>query len=231
MLGMKKSIVVGLAGLSLALGACSHLTKNQQTKIQPNKPLVQSNQIYYAPAQSYNLDLDTPALLGKLDLKQSCTAEGNSLSITDQIGRFYRVDAINLNNNPKLPQANEQNSAALTSQLAQFYSQLYQTPLQGNTKSVRSALGASGYAVLSQDNQQVIGLLIHKRGDYAYVLQHTQPRYDEKTMQQALAQLAQNMQIPGRQLKNSTSEMALSIDLAQSTPAQLAAWKKSANCS
>lgn len=219
---------IGLTGLgliALGLSACSH-----QAKIQPNKPLAQGNQIYYAPAQSYNLDLNSPALLGKLNLQDSCTAEGNSLSITDQIGRFYRVDAINLNNNPKLPNAATQDIQSLSSQIGQLYSQLYQASVQQAVKPVRSNLGSSGFVLLNQQDQRVIGLLIYKRGDYAYVIQHTQTRYDENTMQQGLAQLAGNMQIPGQQLKGSASPLAMSIDLGQSTAAQLVTWKKTANC-
>jgi hypothetical protein len=244
MLGMKKStintpsnasiktaLMLSLAGLSLTLGACS----GHQAKIQPNKPLVQTNQIYYAPAQTYNLDLNSAVLAGKLNLQDSCTPEGNSLSITDQIGRFYRIDAINLNNNPKLPGANAQDTQTLSSQIGQLYAQLYQAQIQpqsqGAVKPVRASLGASGYVVLNQNNQRYIGLLIHKRNDYAYVIQHTQTTYNETTMQQALAQLSRNMQVPGRKIKDSGSEMALSIDLAAASPAQLAAWKKTANCS
>ena len=242
MLGMKKTPIKTLwvmAGLSMAISGCSHFGHGHAAKIQPNKPLTQTNQVYYAPAQTYNLDLNSAVLAGKLTLQDSCTPEGNSLSITDQIGRFYRIDAINLNNNPKLPGVNSQNNAqdisGLSSQIGQLYAQLYnaqiQAQAQGAVKLVRSQLGASGYLVLNQNNERFIGLLIHKRGDYAYVLQHSQTKYDEASMQQTLAQLAKNMQIPGRQLKKSGSELALSIDLATAIPAQLADWKKTAHCS
>ncbi len=227
MLGLAKSVSKTglLLGLTAAMTACSH-TAN----IQPNKPLVQNNQMYYAPAQAYNLDLNTPALLGKLSLKESCAPEGSSLSITDQLGRFYRVDAVNLNNNPKLPNASTQDIKSLTTQLGQFYAQVYQAVPQTAAKAVRSRLGQSGYMVLDQQDQRHIGLLVHRRGDYAYVVQQTQIQFNDATMQQGLAQLANNIQIPGRQLKNSSTEMPLTIDLAQSSPEQLAAWKKSASC-
>lgn len=227
MLGLAKSVSTTgvLISLTLAIAACSH-----HGNIQPNKPLVQNNQMYYAPAQAYNLDLNSPALLGKLNLKESCAPEGSSLSITDQLGRFYRVDAVNLNNNPKLPNASSQDTNSLTTQLGQFYAQVYQATPQTAAKSVRSRLGQSGYMVLDQKDQRHIGLLVHRRGDYAYVVQKTQTQFDDATMQQGLAQLANNIQIPGRKLKNSDSELPLSIDLAQSSPEQLAAWKKSASC-
>ena len=227
MLGLAKSASkIGLLlGVGMMLTACSH-----HAKFHPNKPLVQNNQIYYAPAQAYNLDLNTPALMGKLILKESCTPEGSSLSITDQIARFYRVDAVNLNNNPKLPNADVQNVQALTDQLGQFYAQVYQAQPQGNVKVVRSKLGQSGYIVLHQVDQRHIGLLVYPRGNYAYVVQHAQKQFDDATMQQGLAQLASNIQIPGRQLKNSDTELPLSIDLAQSSPEQLATWKKVAGC-
>ena len=227
MLGLAKSAsnIALLVGLSITLSACSH-----HAKFKPNKPLVQSNQIYYAPAQAYNLDLNTPALMGKLDLKESCAPEGSSLSITDQLARFYRIDAVNLNNNPKLPDANAQDVQALTSQLSQFYAQVYQAQPQGTVKLVRSNLGQSGYVVLDQANERSIGLLVYPRGNYAYVVQHTQKNFNDALMKQNLAQLAGNIQIPGRKLKNSDSELPLSIDLAQSSPEQLATWKKTASC-
>ena len=227
MLGLAKSVSKTglLLSLGLAMAACSH-----NAKIQPNKPLVQSNQIYYAPAQTYNLDLNTPALVGKLDLQDSCSPEGNSLSITDQIGRFYRVDTVNLNNNPKLPNANTQDIKGLTNQLGQFYAQVYQAQPTAGMRVVRSSLGQSGYMVLEQADQRHIGFLVHQRGDYAYVVQHAQTQFDDVSMQKNLAQLAKNIQVPGRKLKNSESEMALSIDLS-SSPQQLAAWKKTAGCS
>lgn len=238
MLGMTKTpikTVWVVAGLAMALAGCSHFSHNGHANIKPNKPLVQTNQVYYAPAQTYNLDLNSAILAGKLDLQDSCTPEGNSLSITDQIGRFYRVDAINLNNNPKLPSADTQDIAGLSSQIGQLYTQLYDAQIQpqtaGNVKVVRSNLGEAGYLVLHQNDQRFIGLLIQHRGNYAYVIQHTQTQYNEKRMLQSLGQLAKNMQIPGRQLKGSDSEVALSIDLASATPAQLADWKKTAQCS
>lgn len=233
MLGMKKTplkTVWVMTGLSMALTGCSHFGQGH-ANIQPNKPLKQTSQVYYAPAQTYNLDLNTAVLAGKLHLEDSCTAEGNSLSITDQIGRFYRIDAINLNNNPKLPDAGEHDISSLSNQIGQLYTQLYQAQIQQRVKPVRSNLGEAGYLVLNQNNQRFIGLLIQHRGNYAYVIQHTQAKYNEKRMLQTLAQLAKNMQIPGRQLKGSDSEMALSIDLASATPAQLADWKKTAHCS
>lgn len=238
MLGMTTTpikTVWAVAGLAMALAGCSHFSHNGHANIKPNKPLVQTNQVYYAPAQTYNLDLNSAILAGKLDLQDSCTPEGNSLNITDQIGRFYRVDAINLNNNSKLPSADTQDIAGLSSQIGQLYSQLYDAQIQpqaaGNVKAVRSNLGEAGYLVLNQNNQRFIGMLIQHRGQYAYVIQHTQTQYNEKLMLQSLGQLAKNMQIPGRQLKGSDSEMALSIDLASATPAQLADWKKTAQCS
>lgn len=227
MLGLAKSASkIGLLlGLGITLTACSH-----HAKFKPNKPLVQNNQIYYAPAQVYNLDLNTPALMGKLDLKESCAPEGSSLSITDQLARFYRIDAVNLNNNPKLPNANAQDIKGLTTQLGQFYAQVYQAEPRGTVNLVRSNLGQSGYIVLDQADERHIGLLVYPRGNYAYVVQHTQKKFDDASMKQSLAQLAASIQIPGRKLKNSDSELPLSIDLEQSSPEQLAAWKKTAGC-
>ncbi|MDR9778902.1 hypothetical protein RJJ65_40865, partial [Rhizobium hidalgonense] len=109
-----------------------------------------------------------------------------------------------------------------------FYAQVYQAQPQGTVKLVRSNLGQSGYVVLDQANERSIGLLVYPRGNYAYVVQHTQKNFNDALMKQNLAQLAGNIQIPGRKLKNSDSELPLSIDLAQSSPEQLATWKNTA---
>lgn len=193
--------------------------------------IANTNKIYYAPAQTYDLDLSSSAFVGKLKLKQSCSPEGNSLTINDQIGRFYRIDVINVNHNPKFPDAESKDLTALSEQVYQFYLNLYKAYPQASIKLVQSPLGKSGYASMSLTNHlSPIGLLISKRNDYVYVIQHQQKYFNEKQMQYVLSQIASNMQVPGREIKDAGSMLPLGIDL-QSSPEQISAWKKTTNCS
>jgi hypothetical protein len=238
---LRTSLIMG--ALAMGLSACNSnsmmgviLTDSPFSPLRvienPKRPTIQAtNKIYYAPAQTYDLDLSAPAFVGKLKLQQSCTPEGNSLTINDQIGRFYRIDVINLKNNPKFPDADGKSVTALSEQIYQFYLNLYKAYPQGSVKLVKSQLGKSGYASMSLPNHlSPIGLLIAKHQDYAYVLQHQQKYFNEKDMQYVLSEMANNMQIPGREMKKSGSMLALGIDL-QSTPEQINDWKKIARCS
>lgn len=210
----------------------SPFTPLRTMQIASNPEVVSTNKIYHAPAQTYDLDLGSTAFTGKLDLRASCTPEGNSLSVTDQAGQISRIDAINLKGNTKLPNADTLSIQELSQQIVPLYAKLYNTYTLGELRMVRSPIGPAGYImVASQQQLTPIGLLIAKQGDYAYVLQYKSNGLKDQQMQQALIRLATSMQIPGKQLKKSSTPMALSIDLAQSTPAQLDDWKKTANCS
>lgn len=197
----------------------------------PQSPEIDSTKkIYFAPAQTYDLDLSSPAFVGKLKLKSSCTPEGNTLTVRDQIGRFYRIDVINLNHNPKFPDAENKDLTALSQQIYQFYLNLYKAYPQNSIKLVKSQLGKSAYASMSLPNHlSPVGFLMSKRDNYVYVIQHQQKFFNDKQMQYVLSQIAQNMQIPGRQIKDSGSMLALGIDL-QSPPDQINSWKKAAHC-
>ncbi len=226
--------------ITLGMSACSVVEEPMQAfyelpfikPMQTSKPaVVQTNKIYYAPAQTYNLDLSASPFLGKLSLKESCTPEGQSLTIRDQANKFYRIDVININNNPKFPNAQNMSTLELSTQLTQMYKPLYNSFQEGITQTVKSPLGPAGYSVLALPNLDQIGLLIAKKNDYVYVVQHTEVKYSKNGMQHILAQVADAMQIPGKKLKKSNSELALSIDLTNATAAQLKDWKKLARCS
>lgn len=236
---LRISLIMGTAIMGLsACDSSSFATLLTDSPFSPLKvienpkrvTIANTNKIYYAPAQTYDLDLSSPALVGKLKLKQSCSPEGNSLTITDQIGRFYRIDVININHNPKFPDAESKDLAALSTQVYNYYLNLYKAYPQSSIRSVQSLLGKSSYASMSLPNRlSPIGLLISKRNDYVYVVQHQQKYFNDKQMQYVLSQIASHMHVPGREIKNSGSMLALGIDL-QSTPDQLNTWKKNAHC-
>jgi len=84
-----------LASSGLLLTGCSGIDVSKK-----NSP--QSRYLYDAPAQAYTLDLGAQNFRGDLRLRDSCTPEGSSLNIYDNAGRFFRIDAVNLINNPNI---------------------------------------------------------------------------------------------------------------------------------
>lgn len=70
-----------------------------QTAQKTNLPERQEQHIYHAPAQIFDFDLSSSVLRGKLQLQQSCNANGTSLDIRDQKQQQVRIDTFNLNNN------------------------------------------------------------------------------------------------------------------------------------
>lgn len=243
-IGLVNGLLAGLLGLSLA--GCDEtnvfyndiFTNNAFTPLRtmelaPDPQMPVNSKIYHAPAQTYDLDLSDQAFMGKLKMRQSCTPEGNSLSVLDQAGRFYRIDVINLKGNSKFPNADTLSIQDLSQQVIQYYTTLYNTyPATSPLQFLKSHVGAAGFGVLTSQQQLApIGFLISKQGDYAYVLQHQGRSQNADAMLKTLNNLSAAMQIPGKQLKKSGTPLALSIDLAQATPAQLSDWKKTANCS
>jgi hypothetical protein len=231
-----------LLAVSIAVGlsACSVLEDPMQAfqelplikPLRPVKPdMVSNNKIYYAPAQTYNLDLGATPFMGRLNMKESCAPQGHSLTIVDQTSKFYRIDVININNNPKYPNAQNSSTLELGNQITAMYKTLYGAFQEGQTMAVKSPIGPAGYSVLALPNLDQLALLIARQNDYVYVVQHSESKYSKQDMQRTLAEVAEAMQIPGKQLKKSKTELPISIDLANATPAQLADWKKLTRCS
>lgn len=238
--GKSPLLPVLAVSMTVALSACSVLEDPMQTfqelpfikPLRPVKPeMVANTKIYYAPAQTYNLDLGGTPFMGHLSMKESCTPQGHSLTIVDQTNRFYRIDVININNNPKFPNAQNSSTVELGNQVTAMYKTLYTAFQQGQTTGVKSPLGPAAYSVLALPNLDQIALLIARQNNYVYVVQHSASKYDKQDMQHILAQVADAMQVPGKRVKKSPSELPLTIDLANATPAQLADWKKLARCS
>ena len=237
-----KATLLPLLAVSMVAGlsACSVLEDPLQTLyevpfIKPLKParpeMVANTKIYYAPAQTYNLDLGGTPFMGHLRMKESCAPQGHSLTIIDQTNKFYRIDVININNNPKFPNAQTNSTVELGNQVTGMYKTLYSAFQEGQTSGVKSPLGPAAYSVLALPNLDQIALLIARQNNYVYVVQHSESKYSKQDMQHILAQVADAMQVPGKRLKKSPSELPLTIDLANATPAQLADWKKLARCS
>jgi hypothetical protein len=85
--------------------------------------------------------------------------------------------------------------------------------------------------IASGDTPRYLGYLITRRGNFAYVLQHVQNSNRPRNMRTILGLVASEIQIPGRLAANKEqSDTPMYIDLKNSTPEQIADWKKLARC-
>lgn len=228
--------ILGLATGGLLLSGCSGMDVSKK-----NSP--QSRYLYDAPAQAYSLDLGAQNFRGNVRLRDSCTPEGSSLNIYDNAGRFFRIDAVNLINNPNIVLPEFADDTTTRDVIFRYYMEKVNTGgrvlLQRN---VNSRMGSALYAVVQSEihvrdikddlnTTRFMGYLIVRRGNFGYVLQHEQKFYRSDRMLEILGLLASEVQVPGRLPTNKKqSDTPLYIDLKNSTPEQIADWKKAAQC-
>jgi hypothetical protein len=203
----------------------------------------QSRYLYDAPAQAYTLDLGAQNFRGNVRLRDSCTPEGSSLNIYDNAGRFFRIDAVNLINNPNIVLPEFADDTTTRDVIFRYYMEKVNPGgrilLQRN---VNSRMGSALYATVESEihvkdpnkdlnTTRYMGYLIVRRGNIGYVLQHEQKFYRSDRMLEILGLLASEIQVPGRLPTNKKQEdNPLYIDLKNSTPEQIEDWKKAAQC-
>lgn len=228
--------ILGIATSGLLLTGCSQLTLTNNTS-------PQSQYLYDAPAQAYTLDLGAQNFRGNVRLRDSCTPEGSSLNIYDNAGRFFRIDAVNLINNPNIVLPEFADDTTTRDVIFRYYMEKVNPGgrilLQRN---VNSRMGSALYATVESEihvkdpnkdlnTTRYMGYLIVRRGNIGYVLQHEQKFYRSDRMLEILGLLASEIQVPGRLPTNKKQEdNPLYIDLKNSTPEQIDDWKKAAQC-
>lgn len=228
--------LMGIASGGLLLTGCSHLTLTNNTS-------PQSRYLYDAPAQAYTLDLGAQNFRGDVRLRDSCTPEGSSLNIYDNAGRFFRIDAVNLINNPNIVLPEFADDTTTRDLIFRYYMEKVNTG--GRTllqRNVNSRMGSALYAVVQSEIKvkdptqdlnptRFMGYLIVRRGNIGYVLQHEQKFYRSDRMLEILGLLASEIQVPGRLPTNKKQQdNPLYIDLKNSTPEQIDEWKVAAQC-
>ncbi len=234
--GSRVASVMAIAVSGVLVSSCSHMGLGSQTS-------PQSRYLYDAPAQAYTIDLGAQNFRGQVRLRDSCTPEGSSLNIYDNAGRFFRIDAVNLINNPNIVLPEFADDTTTRDLIFRYY--MEKVNPNGRIiiqRNVNSRMGSSLYAVvqseitvkdLTQDlnTTRFMGYLITRRGNIGYVIQHEQKFYRSDRMLEILGLLASEVQIPGRLPTNKKQEdNPLYIDLKNSTPAQIEEWKKAAQC-
>ena len=234
--GYRVASVLAITTSGILLSSCTHVGLGYQTS-------PQSHYLYDAPAQAYTIDLGAQNFRGQVRLRDSCTPEGSSLNIYDNAGRFFRIDAVNLINNPNIVLPEFADDTTTRDLIFRYYMEKVNPGgriiIQRN---VNSRMGSSLYAViqseitvkdLTQDlnTTRFMGYLITRRGNIGYVIQHEQKFYRSDRMLEILGLLASEIQIPGRLPTNKKQEdNPIYIDLKNSTPAQIEEWKKAAQC-
>ena len=199
-------------------------------------PSPQSKFMYHSPAQAYSLDLGSSAFRGEVAIRESCTPEGSSLDLTDNEGRFFRVDAVNLINHPKIELPEFADDPTVRDLVMQFYTDSVNTGGRVLEKAnVNSRMGPALYVLVEfpdlQKSTRYVGYLVSRRGNFAYVLQHVQNSQRPRNMRTILGLMAADLKIPGTlPMLEKQSDTPLYVDLKNSTPEQIAEWKKAARC-
>lgn len=222
---MMRPVLLLVLGVSLITG-CAH-----------HKPSPQSTQTYHAPAQAYSINLGSQAFRGEVTLRDSCTSLGSTLDITDSLGRFFRVEVVNLLNNPniQIPEFSDERTIQELV-LNDYLSRVHKSAKLVEQRPVRSRLGSSLYAVLEVNSFQkteFVGYLVARRGNFAYVSQHVQNSYRAADMSNVLAVLASEIKIPSMTppaYPRERTDLPLFIDLKNSTIEQISEWQKVARC-
>ena len=222
---MMRPVVLCTIAISLITGCASH------------KPSAQSTKIYHAPAQAYSLNLGSQAFRGNVSLRDSCSSLGSALDVTDSLGRFFRVEVINLLNNPniQIPEFSDERTIQELV-LNDYLNRVHKNAKMIEQRPVRTRLGNSLYAVLQVPAAQTpayIGYAIVRRGNFAYVAEHVQNTYRAIEMREALATLNGSIKIPSMTPPNYSRErtdLPLFLDLKNSTAEQVTEWQKVAHC-
>lgn len=222
---MMRPVLLWTVAASLMVGCASH------------KPSPQSTQIYHAPAQAYSINLGSQAFRGDVTLRDSCTSLGSTLDVTDSTGRFFRIEVVNLLNNPNI-QIPEFSDERIIQELVlnDYLSRVHKSAKLVEQRPVRSRLGNSLYAVLEVNSFQrteFVGYLVTRRGNFAYVSQHVQNNYRAADMRDVLAVLTGEIKIPSMTpplYPRERADLPLFIDLKNSTIEQVSEWYKVARC-
>ncbi len=198
------------------------------------KPQPMVNKTYQAPAQAFALNLSSQLFRGGVSVTESCDVAGSSTDFIDGESQFYRVDVINLINNPNLELPEFADDVTVRELVQDYYATVVND--KGNPLdqiSLETTLGSAMYTVTQFENPNTpyMGYLVVRRGNFVYVLQHVQKQYRPKKMQERLLVLSQAMRVPGffADLEPRV-EGPIYIDMQNATPNEIANWRTVADC-
>lgn len=173
--------------------------------------------IYHAPASAYSLDLGINTFRGRVTLDERCDRYGGSTTLWDDSGRMFRVDYVLLENNPGIETPRFASDQTLMNLILNAYLRGVIAPApavraadvvqremlhQSDPQALFAIVGLDVDAELAprervETGTWYYGLLLFKRGQYAYIVQHRQPALMPDKMKAVLLRLADAMEIPG----------------------------------
>jgi len=196
--------------------------------------------LYNAPAGAYSLDLSINTFRGKVALDERCDRYGGSTTLWDGSGRMFRIDYLLLENNPNIRAPRFASDQTLLNLVLNAYLRgiIAPAPMIKSAEVVhREFLQQSDpqslFTIVSLDvdasndtsappvtGTYYYGLLLYKKGERAYIIQHRQPALMEETMQSVLLRIAENMDVPGVERDDTELERTRRM-LARMAPGEL----------
>lgn len=175
--------------------------------------------LYHAPAGAYTIDLGINTFRGKVLLDERCDRLGGSTTFWDGSGRMFRVDYLQIEDNPRIEAPRFASDLTLLNLTLNMYlrevvaeSDMIVSAEAAHREFLRNTDPRSMFAVISievdgrqLENQPDItgnyyyGFLAFKREGLIYVVQHRQPVLVPEKMKSVLLRMADAMDIPGEE--------------------------------
>lgn len=190
-------------------------------------PGPQKTGMYHAPSRAYSLALDSGVFRGAVTLTEQCDANGGSLNLWDETGRFFRVDYLKINKHPVAAIPNFAGERTIDELVLNNYLREVVSKAPGIRHSevrlsefVDSGRGDAMFSVVSIEmkpdalpngvdaKSYFYGFLVFTKGDFVYVLQHRFDAYQPDKMKNLLSALRQDMLVPGMLRHNESAVRA-----------------------
>ena len=222
--------LMSVAGMTLVLGLAG--CQNMQGE--------RDGDLYYSPAAAYSLDLGISTFRGDVVLDERCDRYGGSTTFWDDSGRMFRVDYLQVENNPNIRAPRFASDLTLLNLVLNAYLRgvVTESPMVRSAEVVhrefiQDSSPRSLFTLVSLDvNSDEIpdtpdvsgnyyyGFLLFKKGQLVYLIQHRQPALMVDTMKTALLRLADAVEIPGKVRDDTEMERTRRL-LARLKPGEL----------
>jgi hypothetical protein len=196
-------------------------------------PGPQKTGMYHSPARAYSLALDSSVFRGALTMTEQCDANGGTLNLWDETGRFFRVDYLKINKHPVADIPNFASERTIDELVLNNYLREVVSVANGISRTevrlsefVDTGRGDAMFSVSSIDmkpealpngveaKSYFYGFLVFTKGDFVYVLQHRFDAYQPDKMKNLLSALRLDMLVPGMLRHNESA-----VKAAQGAPA------------
>lgn len=190
-------------------------------------PGPQKSGMYHAPARAYSLALDSGVFRGAVTMTEQCDANGGTLNLWDETGRFFRVDYLKINKHPVADIPNFASERTIDELVLNNYLREVVSSAKGiNHSEVRlsefvdTGRGDAMFSVASiemkpealpyavEAKSYFYGFLVFTKGDFVYVLQHRFDAYQPDKMKNLLSALRLDMLVPGMLRHNESAVKA-----------------------